>query len=232
MRRCQCHAFPLHRRGRRAKRRWITFARPMRVRSDGKVSARLPDPSCPDRTAIFPPWADTFDGGRSSPITSPGSRQNPRPHYWIIAKIRANGAVRFFGENSPWYAFEVLRSNVSLAWPAQPGSSSGPLRRERPRPIGDACREAIAALWPRGIPGLRAKDRDSRIAHWLKLNNRSVPSGSGLARAVQRAMKRSSEAIATTATSGDINNPSPLVARDSGSNRAHHCRASLGFSPR
>jgi hypothetical protein len=43
---------------------------------------------------------------------------------------------------------------------------------------------------PSGIPkGLKTKDRNNHIADWLKQNGRSVPSGSGLAKAVQRALK-------------------------------------------
>jgi hypothetical protein len=77
--------------------------------------------------------------------------------------------------------------------------------------IEDACREAIAALWPGGIPpGLKAKDRNNQIARWLKLNNRNVPSA-------RTCGPKSNEAArlkpATSATSGDINEPSPVVAR-------------------
>jgi hypothetical protein len=51
-------------------------------------------------------------GPGTSPITSVGCRQIPSPEQWRTAKIRANGMVRFFGEGSPWYAFEVLRENI------------------------------------------------------------------------------------------------------------------------
>jgi hypothetical protein len=61
---------------------------------------------------------------------------------------------------------------------------------KRTRPIDDGIRAAIAALWPDSIPrGLKSKDRDNEIAEWLRAHDYSVPSDSGLARAVQRAMK-------------------------------------------
>ena len=53
-----------------------------------------------------------------------------------------------------------------------------------------AILEAIANLWPKGIPpGIRAKERREKIAGWLKDNGRHVPPDDALDRAIQRAMK-------------------------------------------
>src|SRR5262249_42269016 len=98
-----------------------------------------------------------------------------------------NGIVDFFGQR---YVFAVLRVNVLRTWPPQLPSSLGSSPKKRASPIADGVQDAITALWPKGIPsGLKAKDRNNEIADWLKSNGRSVPSGNGLARAVQRAMR-------------------------------------------
>ena len=159
--------------------------------SDGRASARLPDPKVPHRSAIFPPCGDRFiiyDTGLPTPMLSPGFRQIPTREEWRNAKILANGTVRFFGGMTARYAFEVRRADILRLWFTSLASSSDPAPRTRKRPIEDGIREAIAALWENNIPkGLKPKERDNKIAAWLKSKDYSVPSG--LARAVQRAIK-------------------------------------------
>jgi hypothetical protein len=158
--------------------------------SGGAVGARLPDPRVPSRSAIFPPYGDKSTAFFGFPAVSPGSRQIPTCAQWAKAKIQAKGTVRFFGDASPWYEFEVLRENVLRVWTAQPKLSSASAKSRRGRPIDDGIRQAILALWPKGIPsGLKAKERDNKIDTWLRREEFSVPSGRGLARAVQRALK-------------------------------------------
>ena len=159
--------------------------------SDRKIGARLPDAKSPRRLAIFPPWMEhSFlrgGGPGASPVTSPGSRQIPSPDLWRSAKIRAAGTVNFFGKASPWYAFKVLRAQVSQIWPDQPSL------RSKAKPITHVIGEAINELWRNRIPeGLRPKERNNQIFEWLKRKGKSVPnSDAALARAVQRAIKSS-----------------------------------------
>jgi hypothetical protein len=103
--------------------------------SDGQVGARLPDPKSSRRSTVFPPGAEHsifagFGPGASS-MTSVGIRQIPRPKRWRTAEIRADGTVNFFGEGSPWYAFEVLRENVERIWPLGQRSTIAKERRAR-----------------------------------------------------------------------------------------------------
>jgi hypothetical protein len=151
--------------------------------SDRKIGALLRDPKSPGRSAIFPPGAD------QSIFAGIGIRQIPSPKQWQTAKIRANGTVRFFGEGSPWYAFEVLRENVLRLWPdLQPL----PIKLNRKKaPITYAIQEAIKHLWPEGIPqGIKAKERNNRIYIWAKENGYSPPAqAAALSKAVQRVLK-------------------------------------------
>jgi hypothetical protein len=57
-------------------------------------------------------------------MTSVSGRQLPSPKQWQTAKIRANGTVRFFGEEWPWYAFEVRREDILRIWPRLRGRST------------------------------------------------------------------------------------------------------------
>jgi len=124
----------------------------------------------------------------SSPIGVP-SESNPRPRMWLQAEIRLNGSVRF-DRKGPWRPFEVIRENVLRVWYCQPASNSDREQHVRARPSIDGICEAISALWPERIPAaLRAKERDQRILMYLKERDHRVPQGSGLARAVQRALK-------------------------------------------
>jgi hypothetical protein len=159
--------------------------------SDGHANARLPDPKEPRRSAIFPPWDDKsiyYNAGLPTPMLSAGLRKIPTREEWGNAKILTNGTVRFFGRVTARYAFEVRRSDILRIWLTSLASPSASSARKRKRPIEDGIKEAITALWENNIPqGLRPKERDNKIAEWLKSKNYSVPSG--LARAVQRAIK-------------------------------------------
>jgi hypothetical protein len=81
----------------------------------GAVGARLSGRS------IFPPGADKsithHTGPGSTPVLSPGSRQNPSLKNWQTAEIRADGTANFYGRGTPDYRFEVLRENVLRIWP-------------------------------------------------------------------------------------------------------------------
>ena len=90
-----------------------------------------------------------------------------------------------------WALIEVWADDLDKLWqPFDRRGADSASSISHDGPVFGGIREAIAALWPSGIPkGLKAKDRNNRIADWLKQNGRSVPSGSGLARAVQRALK-------------------------------------------
>ncbi len=160
--------------------------------SDGRANTRLPDPKEPRRSAIFPPWnikSIAYDPGLATPRLSPGARQIPNREDWRKAKIFANGAVSFFGGRYRPYAFEVRRVDVLQIWPAKLVSPQSSPVRKRMQPISLGIRKAIAELWPTSNPPLTSKDRNNKIFEWLKSNGYSVPKGSGLARAVQRAMK-------------------------------------------
>jgi hypothetical protein len=116
----------------------------------------------------------------------PHSWSQPSRAMWQRAKIRSDGSVQF-DLKGPWLPFAVIRSNVQREWGAPPS-----YRRQgvKARPIDDGIREALAALWPPGthLP-LKAKERNQKIVECLRARGYSSPSGSGLARAVQRAMK-------------------------------------------
>ena len=90
-----------------------------------------------------------------------------------------------------WALIEVWADDLDKLWqPFDRRGADSASSKSHDDPGFGGIHEAIAALWPSGIPkGLKAKDRDKRIADWLKQDGRSVPSGSGLARAVQRALK-------------------------------------------
>jgi hypothetical protein len=121
--------------------------------------------------------------------TSFDSGSVPSPQMWATAVIRSNGTVRFDRKRQS-RPFEVIRENVSRVWHAQPPSP--PTKRElaTARPIDDGIREAIQELWD-GHPSkkLKAKERNEKVATYLRHHGYSEPSGYGLARAVQRAMK-------------------------------------------
>jgi hypothetical protein len=92
-----------------------------------------------------------------------------------------------------WALIEVWADDLDKLWPSfdHRGADSASSKSHDDGSVFGGIREAIAALWPSGIPkSLKAKDRNNRIADWLKQNGRSVPSGSsGLAKAVQRTLK-------------------------------------------
>jgi len=91
---------------------------------------------------------------------------------------------------------EVRSSDVSRIF--------GPATQVAPKPAQDApsrqagpgaktigIKMAIADLWPAGIPkGLTAKQRNNQIVEWLTSHGHSVPNGSGLQRAIQRALRK------------------------------------------
>jgi hypothetical protein len=74
-----------------------------------------------------------------------------------------------------------------LAAEASTGQHGAPSHPKR-RPVMDGILDALAALEGEGIRALEPKQRDERIRVWLVENKRKVPSGSGLTRAVQRAL--------------------------------------------
>jgi hypothetical protein len=159
--------------------------------TDGIAKVRLPDPNDHRRLAIFPPWGDDYDfGPGATPMLSPGSRQIPTPEDWRNAKILASGVVRFFGGRSRPYAFKVHRADDLRIWPESALTLLPITQRKRTAPIAEGIREAIDSVGGRAVLArLKGKDRCKRILAWLKSNNRSVPSGNGLPKAVQRAMK-------------------------------------------
>jgi hypothetical protein len=130
----------------------------------------------------------------SSPNQAP-FESVPQPAAWQRAQMRPDGSVRF-DRNGPWRGFEVIRENVRRIWRPEPPNDrqpkvmAHPTARVQARPIKNGILEAISALWPDGIPaGLKAKERNNKILEHLCAQGHSVPEGSGLARAVQRAMK-------------------------------------------
>jgi hypothetical protein len=90
--------------------------------SHGAVGARL------SGRPIFPPNADKSffhnPGPGKTPVTSPGSRQNPSLENWGRARIRVNGTANFYGAGTPDYPFEVLRENLLRIWPNKQHSSA------------------------------------------------------------------------------------------------------------
>ena len=125
----------------------------------------------------------------SSPISVP-SESIPPPHMWLQAEIRLNGSVRF-DRKGLWRPFEVIRENVLRTWRSQHASNSDRQQHVGAGPISDGIGKAISALWPDGIPrALKAKERNQQILEWLIKQRYSVPRGKGLARAVQRTMKK------------------------------------------
>jgi hypothetical protein len=129
----------------------------------------------------------------SSPVQA-RSESVPEPAAWQRAQMRSDGSVRF-NRREPWRGFEVIRENVLRVWSEPSLSDQRPEvmahpKKAHPHRTSDSIREAISTLWPDGVPiGLRAKDRDNRILEYLHNRGLSAPKGSGLARAVQRAMK-------------------------------------------
>jgi hypothetical protein len=132
----------------------------------------------------------------STPISVPLD-SIPPPEMWKTAQIKLDGTVIFSAGDSP-RRFKVIRENVLGIWSEQevdnPNAKSGQTlntgARQRPAPVLTGVRNAIKELWPQGIPStLKAKERNQKIADEIKLKGGSVPSGDGLARAVQRAIK-------------------------------------------
>ena len=124
----------------------------------------------------------------SSPISVP-SDSIPTREMWKTAQIKANGTVLFSDADSP-RVFQVIRENVLRIWAKDDFGhlSAKPFRKSAP--VKTAVLRAINQLWPDGIPaGLKAKERNRKIAAQIKLNEDSIPSDGGLARAVQRAIK-------------------------------------------
>ena len=126
--------------------------------------------------------------GSSGPISVP-SDSIPTREMWKTAQIKANGTVLFSDADSP-RVFQVIRENVLRIWAKDDFGhlSAKPFRKSAP--VKTAVLRAINQLWPDGIPaGLKAKERNRKIAAQIKLNEDSIPSDGGLARAVQRAIK-------------------------------------------
>ena len=133
----------------------------------------------------------------SSPISVP-SDSIPTCEMWKTAQINAKGTVIFSGADRA-RPFKVIRENVLRIWSkqevnpanAKSGQTLNTGAGERSAPVQTGVCNAIKELWPDGnIPkSLKGKERDQKIAAQIKLRGGSVPSGHGLARAVQRAIK-------------------------------------------
>jgi hypothetical protein len=131
------------------------------------------------------------------------------PPHQLISKVKevtpsgeAKGS-RGFGFSLPRaepLQFRVKRESVLRIWPIRADApvptvvkpETGRSRvTARLRPIHDGIKEAIAAIWPNGIPaGLKSKERDREIRAWLGTNRHSVPTSDlSLAKAVQRVLR-------------------------------------------
>jgi hypothetical protein len=108
-----------------------------------------------------------------------------------VPSLGDHGSLDEFEIKPRWQLIEIWADDLDKLWSSfDPPDADSASSKSHEGPVSEGIREAIAALWPSGMPkGLRAKDRNNRIADWLKQNGRSVPFDSGLARAIQRALK-------------------------------------------
>jgi hypothetical protein len=97
-------------------------------------------------------------------------------HCWIPGRMFARWrAVHNLPMSAP--RFQVVSGTVNSPAPIATGA------KER------GVIEAIAAIWPGGVPaGLAGKERDNAIVDWLQANGHSVPTD--VSRAVQRALRK------------------------------------------
>ena len=129
------------------------------------------------------------------------------------AQVKEDGELNF-GPQTPWQNFKAKRADVERIWPPKPmqqkianehgevvqltdaqpdklaaeasTGQDGASRRLKRHPIMDGILDALAAI--PGVHALEPKQRDEKIRVWLEQNDRKVPAGSGLPRAVQRAL--------------------------------------------